>query len=332
VLVSAASPRAGVAVGVVAAAHPGPAAVVTIIAGLLGVAAGLPAATTACVVGAVAAGQLTIGWGNDLVDLQRDREVGRADKPLAAGRVTVQQIAPAVALAAVACVVLSFLAGWRSGLVHLFLGVASGHAYNLGLKATALSWVPYAVAFGTLPAVASLAGDAPVWPPWWTMAAGACLGVGAHVLNALPDLAADLRTGVRGFPHRLGERTGRIVAAGLLVAASLLAALGPDRRPPLWVWGALLLVVGLAAVSLAGRGRWPFRAALGIALLDVVLLVAPAGGSPGVSAAQLHADRTGGQPEYDQYEGLPASTPSVKLDPPIPQTNPRRRPPIGAGR
>ncbi|WP_308257323.1 UbiA family prenyltransferase [Pseudonocardia lacus] len=273
---SAATPRSGRlagAVGMVSAAHPGPAAVVTVVAGLLAVAAGLPVATTAGVVGAVAAGQLTIGWVNDLVDLPRDRATGRADKPLAAGRVPVGRIAPAVALAGCACVALSLAVGWRSGLVHLLLVVGSGQAYNLGLKATALSWVPYAVAFGTLPAVATLAGPAPAWPPWWVIAAGACLGVGAHVLNALPDLADDLRTGVRGFPHRLGERAGRVVAAGLLVAASLLAALGPAGRRPLWVWGALLLVAALAAVSLAGRGRWPFRAALGIALLDVVLLV-----------------------------------------------------------
>lgn len=268
-------PRAGrfaVAVDLVAAAHPGPAAVVTVVAALLAVAAGLSGAVLIGVVAAVAAGQLTIGWVNDLVDLRRDRAVGRADKPLAAGRVPAGWVVPAVALAGVACVVASLAAGWRSGLVHLLLVVGAGQAYNLGLKATALSWLPYAVAFGALPAVPPLAGDPPAWPPWWTVAAGAGLGVGAHVLNALPDLADDLRTGVRGFPHRLGARRGRWVAAGLLVVASLLAALGPGRPPP-WVWGALLLVAVLAAVTLGGRGRWPFRAALGIAVLDVVLLV-----------------------------------------------------------
>ena len=37
---------------------------------------------------AVLAGQLTIGWGNDLVDAERDRQVGRADKPLAHGELS----------------------------------------------------------------------------------------------------------------------------------------------------------------------------------------------------------------------------------------------------
>ena len=75
----------------------------------------------------------------------------------------------------------------------------------------------------------------------------------------------------------------------------------------------------------------------GLVALVVVLryLVVPAGGSPRVSAAQLLAGRTGGQPEYNPVRGLPAGTPSEKLDPPIPQTNLRRRPllvPLATGR
>jgi 4-hydroxybenzoate polyprenyltransferase len=222
----------------------------------------------------VFAGQLTVGWVNDLVDARRDRTVGRTDKPLASGALTARPVVVGLAVAGAACVVLSLAAGWRSGVVHLVLGVGSAQAYNLVLKSTWFSWLPYAVAFGTLPAVASLAGPGPTWPPWWTTAAGAALGVGAHVVNALPDLADDVRTGVRGLPHRLGERTARPLAAALLVAASVVAALGPAGLPAMWVWGALVLVVALAAVAATARGRTPFRAAVAIALLDVVLLVA----------------------------------------------------------
>jgi 4-hydroxybenzoate polyprenyltransferase len=250
---------------------------VTTVAALLAVAAGKPAGTVAVVTLAVFSGQLTNGWVNDLVDRPRDRALGRTDKPLATGQVGAAPVVVALAVALVACTASSFAAGWRSAVVHLLLGVGSAHAYNLGLKSTVFSWLPYAVAFGTLPAVASLAagaGAAPVWPPWWMLAAGAALGVGAHVVNALPDLAGDLRTGVRGLPHRLGERAARPLAAALLVAASALAALGPAGSPPAWVWLALLVVVALAACALTGRGRWPFRAAMAIALVDVVLLVA----------------------------------------------------------
>ncbi|MDD7963897.1 UbiA family prenyltransferase [Actinomycetospora lemnae] len=262
------------AAGLVAAAHPGPAVAVATVAALLAVDAGLPIGTAVVVTGAVLTGHLTLGWANDLLDLPRDRAVGRADKPLTTGRTTPRAVGTALAVAALACVVLSLALGWRSGLVHLVLGIASGQAYNLGLKRTALSWLPYAVTFGTLPAVASLAADVPAWPPWWMVAAGAALGVGAHVVNALPDLADDLRTGVRGLPHRVGEPVARPLAAALLVAASVLAALGPPGRPAAWVWLVLLVVVALATVAVLGRGRGPFRAALAIALLDVVLLVA----------------------------------------------------------
>jgi 4-hydroxybenzoate polyprenyltransferase len=276
---SRADARPRPAVGLLTASHPGPAAAVTTVAALLAVSAQKPAGTVVLVALAVLAGQLTVGWVNDLVDRPRDRALGRTDKPLATGQVGVTTVAVALAVAGVACVALSLAAGWRSGLVHLVLGVGAAQAYNLGVKATAFSWLPYAVAFGTLPAVASLAsgagaGAGPAWPPWWMTAAGAALGVGAHVLNALPDLADDLRTGVRGLPHRLGEGVARPLAAGLLVAASALAALGPAGSPPAWIWVALLVVVALAVVALTGRGRLPFRAAMAIALLDVVLLVA----------------------------------------------------------
>jgi len=272
--VTAAPVRTSRAAGLVAAAHPGPAVAVATVAALLAVDAGLAPGTAVVVTLAVFSGHLTLGWANDLLDARRDRAVGRTDKPLATGRVGAGAVTTALAVAGLACVVLSLAAGWRSGVVHLVLGIASGQAYNLGLKRTALSWLPYAVTFGTLPAVVSLAGAVPAWPPWWMTAAGATLGVGAHVLNALPDLADDLRTGVRGLPHRLGERTARPLAAGLLVAASVLAAFGPAGAPAAWVWVVLLVVAALAAFALTGRGRGPFRAAMVIALLDVVLLVA----------------------------------------------------------
>ncbi|MEE1940056.1 UbiA family prenyltransferase [Streptomyces sp. TRM 70361] len=262
------------ALALLAAAHGGPALAVTAIAGLLALRGDLRPLDTAVVTGAVLTGQLTIGWGNDLRDLPRDRAVGRTDKPLATGALPVGRVVGALAVAALACLVLSVLAGWPSALANVVLVVGAGHAYNLALKSTRWSWVPYAGAFGTLPSVVTLAGPAPSWAPLWTTAAGAALGVGAHLLNALPDLADDERTGVRGLPHRIGERPSRVLAAVLLPAASLLAVFGPAGTPPVWAWALLAPVAVLAVLTLVARGRTPFRAAVAIALLDVVLLVA----------------------------------------------------------
>ena len=266
--------RPGVLLPLVRAAHAGPTVAVTTVVALLAVALGLGAYDGAVVTAAVLAGQLTIGWGNDLRDARRDREGGRADKPLATGEVAPSVVRRCLVGAGVACVVLSLLAGWQSAVVHLALGVASGHVYNLRAKATAWSWLPYAVAFGSLPAVVGLADAPPTVPPAWMALTAALLGVGAHFLNALPDLADDAATGVRGLPHRLGATTSRALATSLLVAGTLVAVLGPAGVPPAWTWAALAVVVLLAGVALLGRGRTPFHAAVATALVDVVLLVA----------------------------------------------------------
>lgn len=260
------------AAALVTAAHPGPAAVVTTIAALLTAAAGASPATTAVMAGAVLAGQLTVGWVNDLLDRDRDRASGRTDKPLASGAVPTSTVVLALGAAGAATVGLSLIAGWRAALVHLLLFVAPAQAYNVGLKATPLSWLPYAVAFGALPSVATLAAGAGA-ASWWATLAGAALGVGAHLANALPDLADDLRAGVRGLPHRLGERATRWAAAGVLTAASALVVLGPAGSPPAWAWPVLAVVAALAVTAATGSGRGPFRAAMAIALVDVVLLV-----------------------------------------------------------
>ena len=181
----------------------------------------------------------------------------------------------ACAIAVVLCVVLSLACGPVAGLVHLVC-VAAGWAYNLGLKATAWSWAPYAVAFGLLPVFIWLAASGghsdPGAPPVWLPLAAACLGVGAHLLNVLPDIDDDAATGVRGLPHRLGARRLPAAAVVVLGAGSALVLLGADVA----AWAAavgLVVVALLAAVVLRGRGRAPFVAAVGIAMLDAVLLV-----------------------------------------------------------
>lgn len=254
------------------AAHIGPALAVTCITALLAVTAELTVVAGAVVTGAVLTGQLTIGWGNDLLDAGRDRRAGRTDKPLANGELQPATVLAALAVAAVACLVLSLLAGWRSGLANVALVGLSGHVYNLYLKATPWSWVPYALAFGSLPAVVTLAGEPSVWPPTWMTVTAAALGVAAHFLNTLPDFEADEATGIQGLPHRIGAGPSRLVATTLLLVGSAAAVLGPVGAPGPWAWPVLGLVAGLAVVALVGRGKAPFHAAVAIALVDVVLL------------------------------------------------------------
>lgn len=254
------------------AAHIGPALAVTTLAAALAVAAGPPRARIVLITAAVLAGQLTIGWSNDLIDQARDRSVGRPDKPLATGRISARVVKVALGTTVAAAVLLSLLCGLVAGLVHLGC-VGMGWIYNLGVKSSIWSWAPYALAFGGLTVFVALAATgAPPEP--WVPVVGALLGVGAHLVNALPDLADDEATGVRGLPHRLGAPTTRVLAVTVLVAASILAVLASPGVILLLRGFVLLAVGGLAVVALLTRGRTPFQAAVAIAFVDAVLLVA----------------------------------------------------------
>ncbi len=251
----------------VRAAHAGPTLAVTTFAlawGVLG--AGLDAATLVLLVGAVLTGQLMIGWTNDWADAGRDTAAGRLDKPVAAGQVGRGVVGAAALLAGAACGFLSLLLGPTAGLVHL-VAVASGLAYDLGVKSTLASPVPYAVSFGLLPAVATLAASPPAWPAVPVLAAAVLLGVAAHLANTIPDAEDDARTGVRGLPQRLGP-TASALGAGVVVALAALvllpgalAAEGVRSTLAATLLGAGALLGGLAASRVLAGGRGTARGA-----------------------------------------------------------------------
>ena len=91
---------------------------------------------------------------------------------------------------------------WAScpGLLLLVL-VASGWAYNAGLKRTAASVVPYVTGFGALPAGVVAAAPGRPTAPWWLVAAGGALGRGRPLRQR--------RTRSRGRP---GDRRARPAA------------------------------------------------------------------------------------------------------------------------
>ncbi len=260
--------------------HPGPTFAVTVLAGLLALAFDASLAVGFAVVVAVLTGQLVIGWSNDLIDVERDRADGRSDKPLAGGAVARETVIGALAIAGVLTVVTSLWLGWLPGVIHLVLLVGSGVAYNAGVKATVWSFVPYALAFGSLPAVVWLAAGEGLGaagtqgePPVWIFIVGALLGVGAHLLNVLPDLADDERHGIRGLPHRMGRRRTQLLAPALLAAGTLIVVIAPAGPVRPWGWGVAMVTLGLAVVAGRGEGKTPFRAAVALALLSAGSLV-----------------------------------------------------------
>ena len=254
--------------------HPIPSVAVTALSAGLAALAGLPLGRGALVTGAVFTGQLSIGWSNDYIDADRDRASLRSDKPLATDEIAPRTIGIAAAVAVVCTIALSALLGWPSGAVAI-LTVLTAWAYNLGLKGTVLSWLPYAVAFGLSPAIATLAASPPRWPAAWVLSVGVLLGTAAHLGNVLPDLADDAATGIRGLAHRIGARATALTAAGLLLAASVVILLGPYGHAGPWRWAGLLAAVLMAGAATRFAFRDPssrrfFFAIIVIAGLDLV--------------------------------------------------------------
>ncbi|MFC8451250.1 UbiA family prenyltransferase [Kitasatospora sp. NPDC057223] len=251
--------------------------VVTALVTALAAAAGRSAAGCLLVAGAVLTGQLSVGWCNDRADLDRDVAAGRRDKPLAVGSLAPRTVTLAAGAALALCVPLSLAAGARAGAAHL-LGVGAAWAYNLGLKRTPLSWLPYALGFALLPAFVTLGLPGRPWPPGWAVGAAALLGVGAHLTNVLPDIECDLAASVRGLPQRLGRGWSRALAAALLLGAAVLLALGPAGPPGRAGWAALAVTGPMAVLTVlpvAGHegSRVPFLATLVMAATAAAMLL-----------------------------------------------------------
>jgi 4-hydroxybenzoate polyprenyltransferase len=228
------------------------------------------------VAAAALSGQLTVGWSNDYLDRDRDRLVGRTDKPIAAGEVDASLVRRCAIAAAAACIPLSLASGWRAALVHL-VAVAFALGYNVRLKATVFSVVPYVVAFGALPAFVVLGAPSHNLPPWPAMLAAALLGAGAHFVNTLPDLDADALTGIDGLPHRLGPTKALLTGVVLLIGATAIVAQAGEA--PLstlstaLAFAAVLSALGVLIGAATGRQRAAWTLSLVTAGITVALFL-----------------------------------------------------------
>ena len=169
---------------------------------------------------AIFCGQLFVGWTNDFVDFSRDKAARRLNKPLVAGTLSVHTLKVCIYLALGSAVIASLLSplGLNGSAIHL-LGLLSATTYNLKLKATVLSVVPYMVSFGALPfAIYVAAGKQ---PPIWLVLAFVLFTCAFHFLNVLKDLDADIEQHVMGLPQIIG-RTKSIFVAVILASLGIL--------------------------------------------------------------------------------------------------------------
>jgi 4-hydroxybenzoate polyprenyltransferase len=255
--------------------HPGPALAVTVVAVVLAIGLGLDPARVALLGVAFLCNQASVGLSNDWIDVDRDRAVGRTDKPVALGLIEVRTVRSAAIVTGILAIVLTLPLGIAATAAHTAF-VASAWAYNARLKNTPISVLPYIVSFGLLPVVVTLSRTTPALAAQWAIGLGAMLGIAAHFANVLPDLEDDARTGIVGLPHRLGRRWSGLVIMVALVVGALLAFFGPTGGRTALQWIGLVLTVLLAlAISIALRRpptRALFQLIIAAAIVNVLLL------------------------------------------------------------
>ena len=197
--------------------------------------------------------QFSISAFNDYFDGPFD--VGRADKPVASGA-----ISPSVALAlgtllGLACILLAVPFGWWVTLLTA-IGLGGGLAYDAGLKRTAFSWLPFSIAFPTLPLWA-WAGIEGRFPPQlaWVVPVGGVLVLGIHLADTIPDLRADTQAGIRGLAHRLGMRRSIVLCWAAFIVSALLTLVLTSVIPYRHDWY-LPGLITWSAFTLAGIGAY----------------------------------------------------------------------------
>lgn len=180
------------------AAHFGPTVMVTTITFLLALSQFSPIDALRVAI-AIFAGQLVVGWSNDLIDAPLDIAAQREKKPIVSKEIDPEQLKKSIVFALVAALLLSLISplGITGTLIH-FLGILSATFYNLKLKSTILSPLPYLVSFGSLPwAIYLSAGN---HPPLWLYLDFMLIAVAFHFFNVLKDFQWDINQGVLGIP------------------------------------------------------------------------------------------------------------------------------------
>jgi len=260
-------------VGSIKASHAAPTVAVTIVFTIFAWTLGWRSWGLAGVFVAVLIGQLSVGWSNDAFDASLDQRSNRHDKPTIAYAIQPRSLWIAACLALTTSCALSWLvAGWVGGTFHVF-ALALAWLYNTVLSRTWWSWLPYALAFGSIPAFMSygLNGQA---PQVWMVAIFAIVGVSAHIANALPDLESDQAAGLQGFVIILGPKKATWICWVLLGAGALILAVVSSASSywlPLILTGTLLCA-GVYSWKSKRRAAM-FSSILAVVIVEVVVLL-----------------------------------------------------------
>lgn len=209
--------------------HPRQTLMMAVGIGVAALVAGRPLRESLVAGAAVLVVQAVLGILNDAGDRERDVASGAPGNPVAEDRIPSGNATFAATCLAILAIPLALQNGTVAG-VALLLTLVSGFLYEKALRRTPLSWLPWAISFGLLPAFLSYGG----WgggvhgdPPTLVVTVlSALLGVGVHFLISLPDLVADNKTGMRHLPLRIALKVGAPRLLVISVVWTVLVAIG----------------------------------------------------------------------------------------------------------
>jgi 4-hydroxybenzoate polyprenyltransferase len=210
--------------------------------------------------------QLGIGTVNDVVDAPRD--AGRkAGKPIPAGLVGLA----GARVVAFACFALgTILAAGVSiavGVLALIV-IAIGLAYDLRLKGTPWSWLPFAVGIPLLPVFGWVGATGTLHPTFAILLpAAVAAGAGLAIANSLVDVERDRAAGVSSVAVALGSAMAARLSVGLFAMVCTLACTSA-------------LVAGASPIAIGG-----------VAVLGLVPVLAAAGTGPAGAASSARRER-----------------------------------------
>ncbi len=214
--------------------------------------------------------QLSISALNDWADRARDAAAHRF-RPVAMGRIGAP-LALGLAIVFALGALPGALAYGMAGFLVL-LGLAAGWAYDLWLKPTPMSFLPFAIAFPLLPTWVGLVAGRPLPSLVWLLIAGVPLATAIHLADSLPDLELDRAAGMRTLAVQLGFPRALRVAVGCLLFGSLVLVTTLVSSPFFAVLVVLNAVVSASALVRVAPLR-PQQARWIVALAALAAVVA----------------------------------------------------------
>ena len=226
--------------------------------------------------------QFSISALNEWADADLDRRAGR-QRPIPLGLVSAgTALGVAVVCAVGAFLLCAFSDLGPTALLLVGVGTACGWAYDLWLKPSPLSFVPFAIAFPLMPFWIGVLAGRPLSSLAILFLGGSPLATAIHLADAIPDRDRDRAAGLKTLAVVLGRPGAEMAAAGLLLIGTLVAILLILERGQTPIAGLSVVMIaasgllfGLSsrgsAKSSSQLGKWVVIAAAAVVAVPLVV-------------------------------------------------------------